>query len=81
MGMTVFPSIVFLNLHLYSIVPDKNRSLLRPVVEYPHVDFCGPCFSLFAPYDFYSDHAFHFNPPAVFIQTGFFQTVASRVLL
>ena len=47
----------------------------------PCVDFCGPCFSLFAPCDFYPDHVFHFNPPAVFIQTAFFQTVTSRVLL
>ena len=57
------------------------RSLLGPVVEYPHVYFCGPCFSLFAPYDFYSGHVFHINPPVVFIQTAFFQNVTSRVLL
>ena len=57
------------------------RSLLGPVVEYPRVDFCGPCFSFFAPCDFYSDHVFHFNPPAVFIQTTFFQNVTTRVLL
>ena len=47
----------------------------------PHVDFCGPCFSLFALCDFYSDHVFHFDPPVVFIQTAFFQNVTSRVLL
>ena len=56
------------------------RSLLGPVVKYPRVDFCGPCFSLFAPCDFYSDHVFHFNPPAIFIHTAFFQTVTLRVL-
>ena len=53
-------------------------SLLGPVVEYPRVYFFGPSFSLFAPCDFYSDQVFHFNPPVVFIQTMFSQTVTSR---
>ena len=29
------------------------QSLLGPVVKYPRVDFCGPCFSLFATCDFF----------------------------
>ena len=40
-----------------------------------------PCFSLFAPCDFYLDHVFHFNPPVVFIQTAVFQNVTLEVLL
>ena len=48
-------------------------SLLGPVVEYPCIDFCEPCFSLFASCDFYSDdHVFHLKPPVVSIQTAFF---------
>ena len=38
------------------------RFLLGSVVEYPCADFCGPCFFLFGPCDFYTDHVFHFNP-------------------
>ena len=88
-------SLIFAALEMVSVLSKKavlvcstlwclirtTQPLSGPVVKHPRVDFCGPCFSLFRPCEFHSDHVFHFNPPVVFIQTVVFKKATSRVLV